>query len=78
MGETITKGKAYVGELRANRVFINGTEVTAVSLGIIDPITVYSAGALNKGDLVYISGYDTASGKPAVTKADADFPEKAA
>jgi hypothetical protein len=78
MGETITKGKAYVGELRANRVFINGTEVTAASLGIIDPITVYSAGALSKGDLVYISGYNAGSGKPAVTKADADFPEKAA
>lgn len=72
------RGLSIFQTLKTTKLFINGTEVTAAQLAITDPISVYSAGALSKGDLVYISGYDSGSGKPAVTKADADYPAKAA
>ncbi len=69
----------YFDNLMCKALTINGNGVTSTTITGIDPLVVYSAGALDAGTLVYISGYSaTPASKMAVSKADADDPAKAA
>jgi len=60
-------------------IYVNVGTATTPIWSFIDPSgaagqTGYSAGGVTKGDLVYISGWNTANDIPAITKADAsDF-----
>jgi hypothetical protein len=70
----ITKETAVIGGLKADHLFINGTEVKpAPDTGSLPIGTIVYNGessTLAKGTCVYISGYDATTGCPTVKRSD--------
>jgi hypothetical protein len=70
----ITKETAVIGGLKADHLFINGTEVVPAPTTGSSPIgtIVYNGETttLAKGTCVYISGYDATTGCPTVKRSD--------
>jgi hypothetical protein len=78
----ITKQTAVIGGLKAEHLFINGTEVVPAPATGATPLGTEvhngESSTLAVGTLVYIAGWDTASDRPMVMKADASSAATAA